>query len=175
MPVRNKMQRQLDLVRTAEMYCQGMPQVAIAKEIGITQPAIVNDLKVIRKEWAERRVASFDQHVSNELAKIDNLERVAWEAWEASQLPSQRTSERVVDGISSIRNTSEKRDGNPAFLAQVERCIEKRIKLMGLNAPEMIALTDWRRSAVEQGVDPEAIHEALVLEFVEAMREPERD
>ena len=77
MPRRNKNQRQLDLVTTAELYCQGVSQYVIAEQMGVSQPNIAKDLKAIQQEWAERRVASFDQHVSNELAKIDNLERGA--------------------------------------------------------------------------------------------------
>jgi len=143
---RSPTQIQRDRVKIAEMYCRGLYQSQIARNLKLSQQTISRDLKAIRKLWAERAVASFDQHVSNELAKIDNLERKYWEAWNKSlsKKYKEKKSTSVGGKYDIDMNSTEvelERDGNPAFLQGVERCINMRMKLLGLEAPTKTDIT----------------------------------
>lgn len=104
------------------MYLRGRRQWQIAEQIGICQQMVCHDLKEIRKRWRESTIRDFDELRSEQLEKIDTVESEYWAGFERSQ---------------SKRHPS----GNPSFLAGVERCIERRCKLLGLDAPQKIAPT----------------------------------
>jgi hypothetical protein len=152
--------------KVASLYTSGRNQMAIANELGIALSQVRVDLAWIHEQWLDRMMLDRDQFVAVELAKIDKLEQTAWEAWERSTQPrlekSRQTRTHGIKGQKSVDEEvkeggrSTMRDGNVAFLSQVERCIVMRIKLLGLNAPTQV---DWeaeiRRWALERGYDPE--------------------
>jgi hypothetical protein len=125
--------------RVAESYLRGRRQYEIAEAEGVVDSVITKDLQAIRKKWRESSVRDFDEHVSRELDKIDLLEREHWEAWERSKKEktvsrtSKKTGKNPADEASIEK---QQRDGNPAFLEGVLKCIERRCKLLGLDAPE---------------------------------------
>ena len=123
--------------RVAYLYLQGWTQHRIGQEYGVVQQVISDDLHAVRAMWRESLIRNFDDARAQELAKIDRVELEYWEAWERSQHPAETTdTERDSAGKSkaSVRRVGQ--SGNPRFLEGVERCIEKRCKLLGLNAPE---------------------------------------
>jgi hypothetical protein len=106
--------------QAAQLYLKGETQFAIATALAVSQPTICSDLQAIRAAWLKSSLRDFDQHRAQELAKIDHLEVTYWQGWLRSREPR--------DG--------EPRDGNPKFLDGVQRCIERRCKLLGIDAPE---------------------------------------
>lgn len=113
---RPKIQRERDLVETARLYCQGLSQAEIGERLGVSQRTISKDLREIQRRWQAACVEAISQGKARELARIDELERTYWAAW----FDSKRAATR---------------DGNPAYLQGVLACIEKRCKLLGLDAP----------------------------------------
>jgi hypothetical protein len=100
----------------ADLYIQGRKQYDIAQLYGVSQQQISLDLKAIRAQWLESAVRDFDHMRSEQLAKIDAVEAEYWRAWEKSR--------------------AEDEAGNPQFLTGVERCVQQRCKLFGLDAPQ---------------------------------------
>lgn len=141
-------ERELIKSTLAKHYLQGagVPAVApIIEAMGIkvnikTLYTYLNDLK---KEWLENRLAHMDEQVASELAKIDNLERVAWEAYMASVGEFTKEQEKIQYGAPSGRNkkgeekareilkVKEKRTGGNDYLKTVQWCIEKRLEIIG--------------------------------------------
>jgi hypothetical protein len=84
-----------------------------------------------------------DHHKSIELEKLNILERTYWEAWEKSQTDTtisqtkKKGSPKSVDSIEKIENERYS-TGDPRYLQGIERCIEQRCKILGLNAPKEI-------------------------------------
>ncbi len=109
--------------------------------MGYTQPQICYDLKIIRKRWMESSVSDFNQRKAEELAKIDNVEREAWVAWTTSKGNQTPT-------------------GDPRFLQNVQWCIQKRCKILGLDAIEKLMLTSSDLEATGQAIGE------IVLSFV---------
>jgi hypothetical protein len=78
---------------------------------------------------------------SEELAEIDHVAREAWEAWHRSrQVEEAESAETTTGGGPSGSRTKQRldrrgRDGNSQFLQIVMTCVQKRAKLLGLNAP----------------------------------------
>jgi hypothetical protein len=126
-------------VEVARRYLQKESIRQIAEAIGGKPTTIHNDLVAIMEEWRQSAIRSFDDAVAEELARINLLELTYWQAWGESR------GERVVTtteksirqgGKASIR--SEHMAGNPAFLAGVQWCMDRRIKLLGLDAPTKV-------------------------------------
>ena len=133
-----------ELAQIAAMYLSGKSQFAIASEMGCTQQNISLRLKTIRRRWREATIRDFDELRSEQVAKIDRVELEYWDAWERSKKPRTRKGRKERSGDTNSDESSvviEERDGNPAWLSGVERCIDRRCKLLGLDAPQKIAPT----------------------------------
>ncbi len=113
--------------------------------------SIERDIKSIKKEWRQSAIRDFNESVSIELAKLDRLEREYWESWEKSKSEKQSTrsarrNRMGVDGSAGGNDEfaevkKEHRDGNPAFLDGVMKCIAKRCELLGLDQPKKVDAT----------------------------------
>ncbi len=120
----------------AEMYLRNWSQWEIANHFGLSQNTIQDDLKVIQSVWQQKMVESFDEHKRRELAKIDNLERVANEAYIRSMgirktvtKTSGSNGEYTKDEMKIVR---EKLLGDPRWMDQIKWCIEMRCKILGI-------------------------------------------
>jgi hypothetical protein len=139
---RTKFQRESHLEAVTEMYLRGKFQSEIAAALNISQPQVSYDVWIIQKRWRESSLVNWDEARAKELERIDSLEREYWAAWEASK--TERTKKRQRKGATGAIDASietEQRDGNPAFLAGVIACIDRRCKILGLDAPTKIAPT----------------------------------
>lgn len=138
-PKRTPIQRERALCETAQLYCQGLFQAQIAEKQGVTQQTISKDLQTIQRRWQAECVDAMTQGKARELARIDELERTYWAAWFESKDPkTSKATEKSGTTENSRQKLSlkeETRDGNPAFLQGVMTCIDKRCKLLGLDAP----------------------------------------
>lgn len=136
---RNHTQREQDRAKVAELYCKGWTQAEIAAEIGVTQPMVSYDLKILHQRWHAAAMEHIDTQKARELAKIDRLEREYWGAWEASKLLKETTTTEQENSTTNTRMKAqvrkEARDGDPRYLEGVRWCIDQRMKLLGTYAP----------------------------------------
>jgi DNA-binding MarR family transcriptional regulator len=142
-PKRTAFQREYDYQLITQLYVKGMFQSEIAEKLGLSQGQVSQDIKAIQARWRKNTEHNLDEHKAVELAKLDELERTAWNAWERST--AERTKKRTLtkgerneDGqiVGSGGSVDvEQRDGNPAFLETVLKCIDRRVKILGLDAP----------------------------------------
>ena len=159
-PKRTHHQIQRDRQSIADWYCQGMTQAAIAERINadpereyqLSQQTISNDIRSIQSAWLASSLRDFDDMRAEQLGKIDRLEREYWRGWERScedaetvvkkskgtvtKYKDEKTGKFVAERPAEQHQTSKGQAGSPTFLAGVERCIERRCKLLGLDAPE---------------------------------------
>jgi len=135
-----------DRLRIADLYLKGRLQVDIAEEVGVTQATVSRDLKVLHQEWLEDAKIDFDKAKAKEIAKIDNLERIYHAAWERSC----EDAETVRKKKSQVGEGSEHKEmvtiakgqaGDPRFLAGVQWCIDRRCKVLGIDAPAKTDIT----------------------------------
>jgi len=166
-------QKKVDLLKrrqeVANFYLKGDTQMDIAEKVGVDQATISRDLKAIQAIWADKAVEAIDQKKAEELAKIDKLERTYWEGWERSieafkaKIVKGKKS-KAGQGAEDIEQTlkEEERVGDPRFLAGVQWCIDKRLKLFGLEAPQKIAPTDPTGEKSYQIMDDNELEKRLV-------------
>lgn len=130
----------------AKFYLRGWAQQDIAAKLEVDRTTVYRDLCAIHAEWREHRIADMDQLKAAELERIASLEREAWEAWERSKMPVEDRRVGRSSGQQGSRDYVEQRTlggcGNPKFLAVAMQCVERRCRLLGLDAPQKIAPTD---------------------------------
>jgi hypothetical protein len=130
--------------QAAQLYLQGIFQPEIARRLGVTQACISLDLKAVRKAWQAAAIQDMDVLIGEELARLALVEQEAWTAWEASKRPKEVTLMEGSTGEPAARKAKvrkEAREGNPQFLERIDKCIERRCTLLGLNPPAKIAPT----------------------------------
>jgi predicted transcriptional regulator len=130
---RIKIQRESHREEIAKLVLQNWTQTAIANFLEIGQSTVSRDLQEIRRKWRESAIRDFDEAKAIELAKIDLLEAEYWQQWEKSKQPK-RSQKHEEGDRTKVTVTEENRCGNPAYLNGVLACIERRCKLLGLDA-----------------------------------------
>ena len=111
------------------------------------------DLKAIQEQWRQRTAIDIDEYKAAKLAEIALSKQKAWEGWNRSceEFKSRTVSGKPVQVkddrgnviTESLKPTSqtihtETRIGDPRFLAEINRLIERECKLLGLDAPARI-------------------------------------
>ena len=123
----------------AEQYLTGGRQWEIAEKLGIDPGTVSRDLKLIHTAWAASALNDVNTARARELDKIDQLERMYWNAWLRScEDKESTTTEKATGGETDRLKAARKlegQSGNPAFLAGVQWCIAKRCQIRGLDAP----------------------------------------
>ncbi len=171
---RSGFQREADYERITSLYLRGWRQTDIAAELGLTQQQVSYDLRVVQKRWRESTTMNLDEAKQKELSRIDELQNDFWTAWEESKkdvvtvgVEKKSVTLKIKDasggdiGLPAIERKDSRRrtgqSGNPAFLQGVLSCIDRRCKLLGLDAPERKELTgkDGGPMQVEQRTKPD--------------------
>lgn len=153
----------------AELYLRGETQVSIAERLGVSQPTVSRDLVAIREEWKARAIEDFKAFIGDALAKIDRLELEYWTAWQSSVGEHTKRTEKLAAADAStgagspgavslptivsivpieVTVVTEKLAGDPRFLDGINRCIERRCRLLGLDAPQRTDITSGGKSVV---------------------------
>lgn len=146
-----------DLNITTELYLKGYSTRAIAKKIAeqasdgytVTHQTVSRDVKKLLKQWRDDRLHDINSQKMVELQKLDKLEQTYWDAWEKSVENHKKiiNKARGKGGSTSpdfqeITEMEIREFGEPRYLQGVERCIDKRCKLLGLDAPVKTELQD---------------------------------
>lgn len=153
---RSKYEVERDRQIVSEYYLKGHSSRSIAgivmekvgKGYSVSHTTISGDIKALLKQWQKERINDIDKVKAVELEKLDKLEQTYWDAWEKSIQDYKRTSLKQKGTTSSSRPEYREQTtmemishGNPAYLAGVERCIERRCKILGIDAPQKIDAT----------------------------------
>lgn len=112
-----------------------MTQREASDELDIPLATINRDMKAVRVEWQAIRVAAADSATAEDLQRLAAAEKAIWPAVEK---------------------------GDVTAIDRLLRIMERRAKLLGLDAPKRIDITERLRAiASENGLDPdEAVREA---------------
>lgn len=137
----------------------------IATRLGINRKTVLADLKWLQRQWQAESLRNYSQAKAEQLAKLDELVREAWEGFERCRREEVSERTRVVEGPQGRRTTLETRrqprDGGLGYLSQVCRCLEERAKLLGLYAPS-------RATVPPPAPDPD---DPTLTEFMALLRE----
>lgn len=150
-PRRSPAQLARDRRRIAELYLEGRLQVDIAREVGLSQSTVSNDLKALQRMWLKSSLIDINEAKAREIAEIDNLEREYYKAWHRSCEDAETLTQKtkgtiekrekedgtfVTERPAEVAKTSKGQAGDPRFLSGIQWCIERRCKILGVDAPE---------------------------------------
>lgn len=143
---RSREQVLFDRAEIARRYLQGQPQHRIAEALGLSQAQISLDLRAVRQEWLRSSLMNFNERKAMEIAKLDRVERAAWEAYEGSK------------------------DGR--FLVIALKSVEQRCRLLGLDTPARAVQVDTPEERQWEPITPEerASRILVLLETVAARK-----
>jgi hypothetical protein len=180
---RNRAEVERDRKEISELYLQGVSFKRITEIITnkyypgymnnkdgkrLRLSFVQNDIDAIIKEWKRTAVNNVDMLRAVEIEKINNLEKTYWAAWERSlQEKSQSTTERAEDLTVRLlaRVVKTESDGNSSYLAGIQWCIDKRCKLLGLDAPVKNEIkNDVRIHIVYDDKNPSDVIDGEVIE-----------
>jgi len=132
---RSKSQLARDRKRVSELYLKGWLQVDIAQELNVDQSTISRDIKSLISEWKNEASSNTDELIAHELSRINLLEQTYWEQFEASKDPvvRRKTAKKVDGQTTEATQEISLGTGDPRFLQGVQWCVERRIKLLGLD------------------------------------------
>jgi hypothetical protein len=133
-PKRSEYQRESDLVEINRLYLRGDTQMSIAEKLALSQSQISRDLATIQRRWRESSIVDLNEAKQRELARIDELEREYWQAWQASRGEQQRSTASKTGEVNRAQITKYESAGDPRFLQGVQWCVEQRCKILGLLA-----------------------------------------
>ena len=122
------------------LYLEGWNQTQIADELGRHQSTISRDLKVIQEEWAEAAILDLNEIKQRELTKLDQLEREYLDAWRRSKEPIRKTTIKgrgkgEAPDTMERTTTTEYQVGDARYLDGALKCVERRCRLLGIDAP----------------------------------------
>lgn len=129
--------------KVASLYLRGAWQPEIATLVGVSQSTVSRDLAVVRKQWLKDAKADYDAKVAEQLAKIDAVELEAWAEWQKSK--GRERTKRAIKRYGAKGGKTEKTEETTTvetllpearYLEIIHKCIERRCKLLGLDAPE---------------------------------------
>jgi hypothetical protein len=118
--------------------------------IKASKSTVHRDMVSVREEWKADRLRNADEIIGEELSKLSLMEEQAWAALAASRQPTIKTktvSRDVVVGdgrvVTQTTTTHEQiqRVADPRQLRALTDILERRAKLLGLDAPKNIDLT----------------------------------
>lgn len=134
---RQKMEQRRTIA--GQLYLKGETQAAIAKQLGVSDRTVSTYLKDIRDEWLQSRLDAHERVQAKELARIDEIERNAWAAWERSQEDAVQVTAKETPGAGKKKPTpgetttrTTAQVGDSKWLALALDCVEKRAKILGL-------------------------------------------
>lgn len=188
-PRRSPGQIRKDRIDVARLHVQGYGGTYIAhwlsenRDYTLSQQQISTDIQAILQEWRDQYLPDIDGMKAVELARIDTLIQEAWAGWFASKnnkevTETERTEQNAKAQIKGAdpkpifeetksKLKEETRDGDYKFLEMIDKCIARRCKILGLEAPSRHEIRDWRKEAEKAGFDPAKTFETMVNELSE--------
>lgn len=153
-------QQQSRITIISQLYKRGYSAREIRDEVAkrldyseYTLRTCQNDIKAMLEEWKSIRFKDINDVVSLELARIDEMTREAWVAWERSKDNSKKTIQRQRampneeggEDVSVVsmeqEQVEETQVGDPRFLQLINQLGAERRKILGLYAPERHEVT----------------------------------
>lgn len=139
-----KLGREGRLVEVGGMLLRGYRPVEIAESLGVSVQQVYADIRMISAIWKESIRVDVGEMRVRELAKLDEVEREYWRAWEASCRSGRVVKTRRYRGDGEKVVGGEVREevgaGDPRYLDGIARCIAQRCKILGIDQQTQLIL-----------------------------------
>lgn len=145
-------QRRADRAKIKAWSLHGVPVVEIATRLGLTVRTVRAEIAAISREWAEGAIRDFNTALTQQLERIDLIEREAYEGLLRATEPGTTmttTVTRTAKGtVTSTTKRTVSRTRASTYLARMAKCVEQRWKILGMNKrgslSPRLAPNDWK-------------------------------
>lgn len=123
----------------------------------LTYQQIHLDMREVEKRWKLNQLEKFDELRGKRRAELERLKRVAWDEWYASKRVKEISTSEQAGERRRVSLRREERVGDPRFLEVIHKCIDRLIKLDGVDVQETVELVIRKEAeeiAREFGLDP---------------------
>jgi len=155
---RTEGEKEIDKEFVLDLYLKGFSFTSItdslngSREYNITRTQVTKDIKKEVELWKNERLDNISESVQLEIQKVNVLEMEYWKAWIQSQKVQKVSTtsaknrvdkDKKVQGNTELMKTerTESPVGDVRFLQGVERCIQKRCELAGLDKAKEIVIS----------------------------------
>jgi len=130
-------------MKTSELLVRGYTIAEICSELDVTKTTGYKMIKRVTDEWRRSAMSSINEVKAKELAKLDHIESAAWEGWERSK--QSRRKQTIDSDILKLKDNpalrtprksksvEEDRDGDPRYLDMILKCVDRRIRILGID------------------------------------------
>lgn len=149
------------LEEVARLRLRGSSERGIAAELGISQPQVHRDLKLIESRWIEDSAELIGKAKGRELARLELVIAEAWEAWDKSKEPHVRT---VEEAGQVTKTTTTFTAGNVRCLEVIVTAIAGMCRILGVGTTTELSVTVRRyveTSARELGISAEQLQREI--------------
>ena len=153
----------------ASLYLQGKYQEEIATVVKVDRGTVSRDLKVVQEEWLKSGVMDLNAAKARELAKLDEVERQAWDAWEESRKDAETmevtgTAQGGKGKPDKVKKITKGQAGDSRFLAIILDCVNRRCEILGLDAPKKL-----EHGGIDGGPIPIQLNDEQIIERARAI------
>ena len=159
----------------ADMWLSGRTLRQIAAEFGVTRNTVAHHLdRSVRPLWRRR----MEDRLSEEIAKIDYLERIAWQKFHQSEHPAtkRQMKKALTEGGANLEvvekvMTTIKRTGEAVWLHVVQWCVDARGRYLAYEPPKTVKVKAEYRVA---GKSPDQVNAEMMARLMERVEQRKR-
>ena len=145
---RTRSRREHDRQEIARLRLREYTQAEIVEATGLSLSTVKRELGHLHRAWQAEAVADTGVAKVMELKRLDAISREAWKGWELSL--RDHTATTTGDGQSKTRTTTTA--GDPRYLNTMMSAIERRCKILGIDAPAKAGTATEDESEAQRGV-----------------------
>jgi hypothetical protein len=134
--------------QVASLYLQGWSIKRIAESLQLASSTVSKSIRKAKDIWLRATKDDYGAHVANELARIATVETEAWEAWQDSK-KDQKSLSVTTGKFPSKTRSRHNSNGDPRFLAVIQKCTDQRMRLLGLGDPQDGSASNQNPQVVE--------------------------
>ncbi len=143
---RPKTQRLAQRQQIATLRLKGWTQLQIAECLDVSLRTVARELDVLHREWREEASEDIAAIKARELRKLDRMEAEAWREWERSRRAARKV---ILEDGKPVRKELTGQTGDPRYLTTIGQIMDRRSKLLGLDAPVKFAPTTPEGQALD--------------------------
>ncbi|MCL1483661.1 MULTISPECIES: helix-turn-helix domain-containing protein [unclassified Marinobacter] len=149
---RNRNHREHDRHEIARLRLREYTQIEIANTLNLSLSTIKRELRSLEREWQAEAMADTMAAKAMELRRLDFITREAWKGWELSLV--KQTTETTEEGGRGSRTTTKtaSTSGDPRYLNTLMAAMERRCKILGIDASSKIYPASLEAEGVAHGV-----------------------
>lgn len=116
----------------ASLVAKRMPQVQIAKALGVSQPTIASDIKAIKAAWLEEAKQDVEVVIARELAELEDMEDDAAQAqsdpvWFEKRLKVKERKAKMLGLDAATKSEIAGKNGGPIEFADTRSALAARL------------------------------------------------